>query len=89
MRTLDRERFEVGVDQFLDSPFGAELGESLTQDGTLVWHLGKRRGFDPRTFMRLARILDRFGPRVGSALSLHPQGLAPRAPALDKHEGLY
>jgi hypothetical protein len=51
--------------------------------------LGKRRGFDPRTFMRLARVLDRVGPRGGSALSLHPQGLARRAPALDKHERLY
>ena len=51
--------------------------------------LGKRRGFDPRTFVRLARVLDRVGPRVGSALSLHPQGLARRAPAPDKHEGLY
>ena len=51
--------------------------------------LGKRRGFDPRTFVRLARVLNRVGPRVGSALSLHPQGLARRAPALDKHEGLY
>ncbi len=50
---------------------------------------GKRRGFDPRTFVRLARVLDRVEPRVGSALSLHPQGLARRAPALDKHEGLY
>ena len=51
--------------------------------------LGKRRGFDLRTFVRLARVLDRVGPRVGSALSLHPQGLARCAPALDKHEGLY
>jgi hypothetical protein len=51
--------------------------------------LGKRRGFDPRMFVRLARVLDRVGPRVESALSLHPQGLARRAPTLDKYEGLY
>jgi hypothetical protein len=47
--------------------------------------LGKRRGFDPRMFVRLARVLDRVGPRVGEALSLHPQGSARRAPALGKH----
>jgi glycosyltransferase involved in cell wall biosynthesis len=51
-----------------------------------VWRLGKRRGLDPRTFVRLARVLDRFGPHVGSALSPHLQGLAQRAPTLDKHE---
>jgi glycosyltransferase involved in cell wall biosynthesis len=38
--------------------------------------------------VRLARVLDRFGPHVGSALSPHLQGLAQRAPSLDKREGL-
>ena len=76
MRTLDRERFEAGVISLLDPPFGTDLEETLAQDGIPVWHPGKRRGFDPRTFVRLTRVLDRFGPHVGSALSPHLQGLA-------------
>jgi glycosyltransferase involved in cell wall biosynthesis len=88
MRTLDRERFEAGVIRLLDSPFGADLGETLAQDGAPVGHLGKRQGFDPRMFVRLARVLDRFGLHVGSALSPHLRGLAQRAPSLGKHEGL-
>jgi len=51
--------------------------------------LGKRRGFDPRTFVRIARVLDRVGPHVGLARARHPQGLAQRAPALYQREGLY
>ena len=51
--------------------------------------LVKRRDFDPRTFVRLARVVDRIEPRLGSARSLHPPGLARRAPALEKHEGVY
>jgi hypothetical protein len=82
MRTLDRERFEAGVIGLIGPPFGTDLEETLAQDGIPVWHLGKRRGFDPRTFVRLVRVLE----RVGSALSPHPQGLAQRAPSLDEHE---
>ncbi len=90
MRTPDRERFEAGVISLVDPPpFGKDLVETPARDGIAVWHPGKRRGFDPRTFVRLARVLERVGPHVGSALSLHPQGLAQRAPSLDKHEGLY
>jgi hypothetical protein len=88
MRTLDRGRLEAGVISLLDPPFDTDLEETLAQDEICVWPLGKRRGFDPRTFVRLARVLDRVGLHVGSALSLRPQGLAQRAPALDKHEGL-
>lgn len=88
MRTLDRERFEAGVIGLVDPPFGTDLAEPFTRDGIPAWHPGKRRGFGPQTFVRLARALDRVGPHVGSALSLHPQGLARRAPSLDKHEGL-
>jgi hypothetical protein len=88
-RILDREWFEAGViSLLLDPPFGTDLEETLAQDGIHVWHLGKRRGFDPRTFVRLARGLDRVGPHVGSALSLRMQGFAQRAPSPDKHEGL-
>jgi hypothetical protein len=75
--TLDRDRFEAGVISLLDPPFGTGPEETLAQDGIPVWPLGRRQGFDPRTFVRLARVLDRFGSHVGSALSPHLQGLAP------------
>jgi hypothetical protein len=89
VRILDREWFEAGViSLLLDPPFGTDLEETLAQDGIPVWHLGKRRGFDPRTFVRFARLLDRVGPHVGSALSPHLQGLAQRAPSPGKHEGI-
>jgi len=39
-------------------------------------------------FVRLARVLDRIGPQVGSAPSLHLLGFALRALSLDKYEGL-
>jgi hypothetical protein len=89
MRTLNRVRFGAGLISLLDPPVGTDLTEILAQEGILVWHLGKRQGFDPRIFVRLARFLDRVGCPTGSALSLHPRGLAQRAPALDEHEGLY
>jgi hypothetical protein len=87
VRTLDRERCEAGVISLLNPPFGTDPEETIAQDEIPVWHLGKRRSFDPRTFARLARALDRFGPHAGSAPSLDPQGLAQRAPSLDKDEG--
>lgn len=86
MRTLDRERFEAGVISLLAPPFGTDLEETLAQYGIPVWHLGNRRGFEPRTFVRLVRVLDRVGPHA--ALSLHLQGLAQRAPSLDRHKRL-
>ena len=64
MRTLDRERFEAGVISLRDPPFGTNLEEILAQNGIPVWHLGKRRGFDPRTFVRLVRTLERIRPDV-------------------------
>jgi glycosyltransferase involved in cell wall biosynthesis len=64
VRSLDRERFEAGVISLLNPPFGTNLEETLVQDGIPVWHLGKRRGFDPRVFVRFARTLDRFKPHV-------------------------
>jgi hypothetical protein len=89
MRILDREWLDAGViSLLLGPPVGTDLEETLAQDGIPVWHLGKRRGFDPRMFVWLARVLDPVGPHLGSALSLHLQGLAQRAPSPDKHEGL-
>jgi glycosyltransferase involved in cell wall biosynthesis len=63
MRTLDREHFEVGAISLFD-PRGAELEAILAQDGIPVWYLGKRQGFDPRMFVRVARTLERIRPHV-------------------------
>lgn len=63
MRTLDREQFEVGAISLFD-PLGTELDGLLARDGIPVSYLGKRRGFDPRLFERVARALERFRPQV-------------------------
>ena len=88
MPTLGRKRVKAGVISLLGTPLVTDLEETLDQEGTTVWQLSKRRGFDPQTFVRLVRVRDRGGPYGGSTLSLHLQGLAQRAPSLDKHEGL-
>ncbi len=86
--TLGRERFKAGVISLLDPPFGTDLEETHDQEGAPVWQLSKRRGFDPQTFVRLICVRDRVGPYGGSTLSLHLQGLAQRAPSLDKRQRL-
>jgi glycosyltransferase involved in cell wall biosynthesis len=63
MRTLDREQFEVGAIS-LFGPSDTELEAILAQDGIPVWYLGKRRGFDSRMFVRVARTLERIRPHV-------------------------
>lgn len=63
MQTLDRERFEVGAVSLFD-PVGTDLEEILAQSDIRVWHLGKRRGPDPRMFAELYRVLRRFRPHV-------------------------
>jgi hypothetical protein len=88
MRTLNREQFEAGMIGSLDPPFGTDLEETLAQYGVPGWHLGKRQDFDSRTFVRLARVLDRVRSHVGAAPPPYLQGLAQRAPSPDKREGL-
>ena len=63
MRTLDREQFEVSAVSFFD-PSGTSLEEVSAQEEIPVWYLGKRRGFDPRMFVRIARTLERIRPHV-------------------------
>jgi glycosyltransferase involved in cell wall biosynthesis len=63
MRTLDREQFEVAAISLRD-PLGASLDAIFAQEGIPVWYLGKRQGFDPRMFARVARALERFRPHV-------------------------
>lgn len=85
-RGLDRSRFEVRVVSLYDAfPGGFEpvLGES----GVPAAHLAKRRGFDPRMYPRLRRILREFRPGILHTHSYvmrytFPAGLAARTPVM-------
>ncbi|QYJ15075.1 D-inositol-3-phosphate glycosyltransferase [Rubrobacter xylanophilus DSM 9941] len=63
MLGLDRTRFEVAAVSLFD-PSGTEQEAALAEGGVPVWYLGKRRGFDPRIFRRLAGVVFRFRPHV-------------------------
>jgi glycosyltransferase involved in cell wall biosynthesis len=60
---LDRERFEAAVVS-LYPPFTGGLESELERAGVRVWHLGKQRGFDPRMWPRLRRVIREFQPAV-------------------------
>jgi glycosyltransferase involved in cell wall biosynthesis len=60
---LDRARFETAVVSLYD-PFPGGFEAVLGQCGVTVWHLGKRRGFDPRMWGKLAEVVRRFRPDV-------------------------
>jgi glycosyltransferase involved in cell wall biosynthesis len=60
---LDRSRFETAVVSLFD-PFPHGLEPVLERRGIRTWHLGKRRGFDPRMWLRLARVFREFRPDV-------------------------
>jgi glycosyltransferase involved in cell wall biosynthesis len=60
---LPARGFEAGVVSMYDpSPDG--LDSEFAEHGMRVWRLGKRRGFDPRMWPRLARVLREFQPDV-------------------------
>ena len=60
---FDRARFETEVVSLYDSfPDGFE--PELDAAGIPVHHLGKRRGFDPRIYPRLRRVMRAFQPAV-------------------------
>lgn len=60
---LDRARFETGVASLY--PAYANGFEPILADaGVPVWHLGKRRGLDPRMWSRLARLVRDFRPHL-------------------------
>jgi glycosyltransferase involved in cell wall biosynthesis len=63
MRTLNREQFEVSAISFF-GPIGTVQERTLAQGGIPVWYLGKRPSFDPRMFVRVARVLKRVRPHV-------------------------
>jgi glycosyltransferase involved in cell wall biosynthesis len=60
---LDRARFEPAVVSLFD-PFPEGFEPVLKQAGIGAWHLGKRRGFDPRMYPRLIRVLRAFRPSI-------------------------
>jgi glycosyltransferase involved in cell wall biosynthesis len=62
-RGLDRARFETEVVSLYDAfPNGFE--PVLADGGVPVHYLGKRRGFDPRMYVRLARVMRGFQPAI-------------------------
>jgi glycosyltransferase involved in cell wall biosynthesis len=60
---LDRTRFECGVVSLYDA-FPGGFESELSARGIPVWHLSKRRGFDPRMWHRLARVIGSFRPGI-------------------------
>lgn len=60
---LDRTRFETGVVSLFDA-FPGGFEPVLEEHHVPVWHLGKRRGFDPRMWPRLVRVLRDFRPDI-------------------------
>jgi glycosyltransferase involved in cell wall biosynthesis len=62
-RGLDRGRFETAVVSLYDE-FEGGFEPELEASGVKVWHLGKRRGFDPRMWYRLARVFRSFRPDI-------------------------
>ncbi|WP_376790593.1 glycosyltransferase [Thermoflexus sp.] len=60
---LDRRRFEVAAVSLFDRQ-GTDLETMLDRAGVRVWYLGKRKGFDPRMYGRLARVFQEFRPDV-------------------------
>lgn len=60
---LDRARFQTAVVSLYD-PFPGGFEAALEECGVTAWHLGKRRGFDPRMWGRLAQVVRRFRPDV-------------------------
>jgi glycosyltransferase involved in cell wall biosynthesis len=60
---LDRARFECEQVSLYDA-FPGGLEPELEAAGVAVRHLGKRPGFDPRMYPRLARVLREFRPTI-------------------------
>jgi len=60
---LDRDLFEAQVVS-LYAPFPGGLEPELADRALPVWHLGKRRGLDPRMWPRLSGLLRRFRPQI-------------------------
>lgn len=59
----DRGQYEPAVVSMYDAEPGS-MGPELERRGVKVFHLGKRRGFDPRTFGSLASVLRDWRPHL-------------------------
>ncbi|QOY90870.1 glycosyltransferase [Paludibaculum fermentans] len=59
----DRDEYEPGVVSMYDAEPGS-MGPELERRGVKVFHLGKRRGFDPRTFGSMASVLRDWRPNL-------------------------
>ena len=62
-RGLDPARFHCEVVSLFD-PFAGGFEPELAGAGIPVRHLGKRRGFDPRIYLRLSRVMREFRPNI-------------------------
>ena len=60
---LVQDGFDVAAVSLYDRQ-GTDLELMLEERGIPVWYLGKRRGFDPRMYIRLERVLRRLQPDV-------------------------
>jgi glycosyltransferase involved in cell wall biosynthesis len=60
---LDPARFDCALVSLYD-PFPAGFEPELAGAGIPVRHLGKRRGFDPRIYLRLSRVIREFRPHI-------------------------
>jgi glycosyltransferase involved in cell wall biosynthesis len=62
-RGLDRPRFETAVVSLYD-PFPGGFEPLLEEAGIRTWHLHKHKGFDPRMWPRLARVVRELRPDI-------------------------
>ena len=62
-RGLPAERFQTGVVSLYEA-FEDGFEATLAEGRIPVWHLGKRRGFDPRMGPRLAAVIRDFRPDI-------------------------
>ncbi len=63
VRGLNGERFEVAVVS-ISGRLGSDLERLLAESGLEVWYLGKKLGFDCRTYYRIHRVLREYRPDI-------------------------
>jgi glycosyltransferase involved in cell wall biosynthesis len=61
--SLPPDVFSPAVVSLFDG-VGSRLEGTLAGNDVPLWHLGKRKGFDPRIYKRLKNIITAFGPHV-------------------------
>ena len=63
VRGLKGQRFEVAVVS-VSGRLGSDLERLLAESGVEVWYLGKKLGFDCRTYYRIHRVLREYRPDI-------------------------